>query len=99
MGTKTGPSKFQISQIKKSAKKKNKPTSPLLGLPYVRGLSVELQRIFKNHGVNIYHKPVNTLRSFLVRPKDPTPIQNQCGVVYNIPCSSCEDSYVGETPC
>ena len=74
-----------------------KSPRPLLGLPYVKGLSEELQRVFINHGVNIYHKPVNTLRSFLVRPKDPTPIQNQCGVVYNIPCNSCEDSYVGET--
>ena len=68
-----------------------------IGLPYIKGLSEELQRIFKDHGVNIYHKPVNTLRSFLVRPKDPTPISDQCGVVYDIPCDTCDDSYVGET--
>ena len=60
-------------------------------------LSEELQRIFKDHGVNIYHKPVSTLRSFLVRPKDPTPISNQRRVVYNIPSDTCGDSYVGET--
>ena len=75
---------------------KPKKSHPI-GLPYIRGLSEEIQRIFKDHGVNIYHKPVNTLCSFLVRPKDPTPISNQCGVVYNIPCDTCNDSYVGET--
>jgi len=66
-------------------------------LPYIRGLSEKLTRIFRDHGVNAYHKPINTIRSFLVHPKDKTPDSNKCGVVYKIDCSECTDSYVGET--
>ena len=70
---------------------------PLVGLPYIQGLSEELQRIFKAHGVNSFLKPTNTLRQILVKPKDPTPKEQKCGVVYNVECGDCQNSYVGET--
>ena len=66
-------------------------------LPYIRGISEKLTKIFRDHGVNAYHKPVNTIRSFLVHPKDKTPDSNKCGVVYKIDCPDCTDTYVGET--
>ena len=71
------------------------PISP--GLPYIQGLAEELQRIFKDHGVNSFLKPTNTLRQILVKPKDPTPKEQKCGVVYNVACGDCENTYVGET--
>ena len=70
---------------------------PSVGIPYIQGLSEELQRIFKKHGVNVYHKPINTLRSLLVKPKDPTDNHDKCGTIYHIPCGSCDDFYIGET--
>ena len=30
-------------------------------------------------------------------PKDPTPLRQRTGVVYRIPCSSCEKVYIGQT--
>ena len=33
----------------------------------------------------------------LVKSKDKTDISDKCGVVYNIKCGSCDDTYVGET--
>ena len=71
--------------------------APSIGLPYVQGLSEELQRLCKQHGVNVYHKPVNTIRSLLVHPKDKTDKKDKCGSIYNVPCSTCDDFYVGET--
>ena len=81
----------------RKAETSGKPSNPSVGLPYIRGLSEELQRVFRNHGVNIYHKPSNTLRSHLVRPKDKQEKKDKCGIVYQVPCSSCDDFYVGET--
>ena len=69
----------------------------MVGLPYVKGLSEELQRLFKKHGVNVYFKPTNTLRQLLVKPKDKTETSDKCGVVYNIACDECQDFYIGET--
>ena len=69
----------------------------MVGLPYIKGASEELQRIFTEHGVRTFHKPINTLRSLLVKPKDKTKIGDKCGVVYNIPCASCDNFYIGET--
>ena len=68
-------------------KLKTKPTStnkgntrpPSIGLPYVQGLSERLSKTFRQHGVSVYHKPVNTLRSILVHPKDKTPKDKKCG--------------------
>ena len=68
-----------------------------VGLPYIRGTSEKLARIFKNYGVAAYHKPFNLLRSILVHPKDKTPDHKKCSVVYEIQCPECPAQYVGET--
>ena len=65
--------------------------------PYVEGVSERLQRVFKSYGVSVCHKPHQTLRKLLVAPKDKTKVEEQSGVVYRIPCSSCNKVYVGET--
>ncbi|XP_066279172.1 uncharacterized protein [Branchiostoma lanceolatum] len=72
-------------------------------LPYVKGLSEGLRRIFNAHGIRTCFKPTRTLRSLLVSPKDKTPKGGKCGVVYHIPCQGqnikgpCKETYVGET--
>ena len=68
-----------------------------VALPYIKGLSKELHRVFKQHGVSTYHKPFNTLRSLLVKPKDKPVKEKKCGTIYRVKCEDCEKEYVGET--
>ena len=42
-------------------------------------------------------KPFNTIRQFVVNPKDPVPKDKVCGAVYYVPCNDCDASYIGET--
>ena len=94
------------SWIMKAPKPKKKPSKDQPGeqrfnisvpLPYVKGVSEKLSNIFRDHGVSSYHKPMNTIRSLLVHPKDKTPDGDKCGVIYKINCPECEETYIGET--
>ena len=82
------------SSGKKSSQKERKTMAVV---PYVKGLSEKVQRIFKKHGIHCALKPANTLRSMLVRPKDPRPLLENSDVVYRIPCKNCDTPYIGET--
>ncbi|XP_022104630.1 uncharacterized protein LOC110986762 [Acanthaster planci] len=66
-------------------------------LPFVDGISRWLKRILEDHGVRTVFRLSTTLRSQLVRPKDPVPPGRHGGVVYRIPCGDCDKVYVGET--
>ncbi len=72
--------------------------TPMIGMPYVSGLSERLQRVFKEHGINMYHKPTNRLRDILVHPKDPTPKEQKCGVIYELTSEqNPSHKYIGDT--
>ena len=68
-----------------------------VSIPYTQDLSEKLERTYRKHGIATTHKPFNTLRNSLVNPKDKTPNCNKCGVVYEITCADCTQTYVGET--
>ena len=81
-------------------KEENTETEKPVGyavLPYVKGLSERLQRIFRKHKISLHHKAGHTLRQELVRPKDKLEIHEKCGVVYETECGQCGESYIGET--
>ena len=66
-------------------------------LPYVRHLSETIRRILTPLGIYTCFRPHHTLRRTLVHLKDPIPLRQRTGVVYRIPCSSCEKVYIGQT--
>ncbi len=66
-------------------------------VPYIQGASEAAARILSKHGVPVAHKPVKTLRTTLMRPKDPLQPNGKLNVIYILECSQCPVEYVGET--
>ena len=66
-------------------------------IPYVKGLSESLRRSYGRYNFQTAMKPVSTLRNILVHPKDKRSMEDQCNVIYKIPCKSCKSSYIGQT--
>ena len=72
------------------------PPNAYVTIPYVKNTSESI-RIFAPLGIRTSFKPTNTLRQVLARPKDPVPKENRSGVIYQIPCSRCPQTYIGQT--
>ncbi len=82
----------------KPKKKDNEtPSRGMVVIPYVEGLSEKVQRVFKKYNINTAMRPTNTLKSLLVHPKDKKDIKQTSDVIYDIPCKTCNMSYIGET--
>ena len=94
--THRGKSKAKTDKRKEqqSAEAKN---SKVVTIPYCSGLSEKLNRIFGKHNTRVASKPERTIRDILVKPKDRTPQDQQCGAIYKIPCADCDAFYIGET--
>ncbi len=56
-----------------------------------------MARILSKHGVLVAHKPVKTLRTALMRPKDSLEPNEKSNIIYGLECSQCPVEYVGET--
>ena len=56
-----------------------------------------LTSVFNAYGVGTSHRPINTIRSILVHPKDRIPDAQKCGLVYQVECPECPLTYIGET--
>ena len=64
-------------------------------LPFYPGLAHRLRRVFRRAGVRVAFKSSAPLRNIISRRKpDSFPKK---GLVYRIPCSQCDWSYIGET--
>ena len=73
-----------------------KPTcykSPVV-LPYIKGVSEQIRRVFKQYDVLAYFKPMNNLLELLVRPKAKIMKEEVIGAVglYHIRCESYDAS-------
>ena len=66
-------------------------------LPYIKGITEPLTRILKEHDIQVTSRPVKTLQQHFPIPKFRPAEDDQCNVIYKIPCASCPWSYIGET--
>ena len=64
-------------------------------LPYIKGITEPLTRILKEHDIQVTSRPVTTLQQHF--PKFRPAEDDQCNVIYKIPCASCPWNYIGET--
>ncbi|KAI8477527.1 hypothetical protein Bbelb_447410, partial [Branchiostoma belcheri] len=86
VATPSGPSTKRPAQPPNTKPSAGTKSKGLVVLPYIKDLSEALRRIFISHGIATCFKPTTTLRHILVAPKDKTPKEKKCGVIYHIPC-------------
>ena len=73
-------------------------TAPVrINLPYVKGTSEQLKRIFNDHNINCTFYTTTTLRTLLSHVKDPVPSEQRNNIVYKYDCKDCEAVYFGES--
>ena len=66
-------------------------------LPYIIGITEPLTRVLKERDIQVTSRPVNTLQQHFPIPKFGPAEDDQCNVIYKIPCASCPWNYIGET--
>jgi len=81
----------------KEKTKRDSANRRLVVLPYVEGTLERIARVMRKHQVPIAVRPVKTLKSLLVHPKDKQEKEETTDCIYKIPYASCEKSYIGET--
>ena len=72
---------------------------PYMILPYVRCLNESMKNICSKHGVQVHYKGGNTIKGFLMAPKDKDHITMKSGIIYRFKCQrvDCDDEYIGES--
>ncbi len=85
--------KKQMNNNKEKTKRREKHerSKGLVVIPYVKGISEPLERIYRKHNISTAMRPHMTLRKILVHPKDKREKKEQSSVVhvYSIPCIDC----------
>lgn len=74
------------------------PEDPVsyVSLPYIKGLIHKLTGIFSNLNIRVAKNNLLTNRTLFSNLKDRIPITQKSDVVYEIVCSTCERSYIGQ---
>ena len=68
-----------------------------INLPYVKGTSEQLKKIFNDHNIDSTLYTTTTLRTLLLHVKDPVPLEQRNNIVYKYDCKDCEAVYFGES--
>ena len=68
-----------------------------INLPYIQGLSEQLQRTLSQHNIKSTFYTATTLRKILPSPKDPIPTEKKHNIIYKLDCKDCDAVYIGES--
>ena len=85
-----------VQFISKKQTSRSKSPAGFVSLTYVPRLIEKRKRILNNFNIKVGMKPANAIKHYFSR-KDSTPLKLKKGVVYQINCEDCGQSYIGET--
>ena len=66
-------------------------------LPYINKVSEFASRLFKQHRIEVAHKPTQKLRAMFTKHKDTTNFLDKSNAIYMFPYSNCDYAYVEGT--
>ena len=94
---KTKATTNKTSRVQKNSGNNNQ--KPHMVIPYYKGISESLKNTCRKHGVQVHFKGANTIKNFLMAPKDQDTIQKKSGVIYRYNCDrvECDEEYIGES--
>ena len=88
----------ECTNKRKKKKSENENQSKgMVVIPYVKGLSEAVSRVFKKHRVSTAMRPFQTIKNMIVHPKDKQSTSEKAEIIYKIPCKNCEQVYIGES--
>lgn len=107
------PSRRVHSIINNIATKLNRPTTQTLSqfnrqfksdsyplhvqLPYHPSLSKPLKQVLQKHDIKVTFSAPPNLRNMLTKTKSTPPTETTTHCIYEIPCSNCPATYIGQT--
>ena len=99
MKIKAPPGQDQRRRDNINANNNTSNMKPYMVLPYVKGLSESMKNVCNKHGIQVYYKGGNTIKSLLMAPKDKDHITKKSGIIYSFKCNrvDCDDEYIWES--
>ena len=68
-----------------------------INLPYIQGISEQLQRRLSQHNIKSTFYTTTTLRKILPSPKDPILTEEKHNIIYKLDCKDCDAVYMDES--
>ena len=83
---------------RKPPKEQNNDAISKVSIPYVKGTSERISKVFKKYKIGTTHKPSATIKSLLCNTlKDKVHHMDKSNTIYKFSCGKCEKVYIGET--
>ncbi len=86
-----------MNNVTRKEKDSSEKSKGMVVIPYIKGVTEQLQWVYKKYKISTSFKLLRTIRNALVDPKDQVKKGSKSGVVYRIKCKNCVHCYTGET--
>ena len=71
-------------------KKEEDRAKGFISIPYVKGVSEKIRQTLRKQKITTAFKPIGSIKSTLVHPKDKVPSRIKDNLLYEATCSSCD---------